>query len=78
MVRDGVHIAAGLRESDAGLEAADGVSAFVDPAIAERRIVPLAQRNIDVAVRAVEEEVRRKNADDGVVRTVERDHVAED
>jgi len=54
MVGDGVHVGAGLLEGDAGFEAADGVGAFVDAAIAERGLVPLSEGRVEVAIDAVE------------------------
>ena len=75
---DAVHIAAGLSERDAGKEAADGVGALIDAAIAEGGIVPLAEGDEDVAVSAVEEEVGGKDSNNGEGGAVEIDGVTED
>src|SRR5580700_11413984 len=78
MLRDAVHVGAGLGQCHAGLEEADGARAFVDAAIAKRRIVPLADGGVDVAVDAVKGEAWRQDADDGVVGPAESDGLADD
>ena len=78
MLRDGVHIGLRLHDGDAGFETADDVSAEVHAAIAEGEVGPLATEGVDIAALAVEGEVRRNDADDRVVRTVEGDRFSSD
>ena len=51
---------------------------LLDAAIEERRVVPLADRGIDIALDAVESKFWRKDTRNGVVRPVQVDGVADD
>ena len=61
IARDHVHVGFGLRQRNARFQAADGVRAHRDAAIAKRGIVPLANGSVDVAVLAVESETREES-----------------
>src|ERR1700684_1648629 len=78
MVRNRIHIGAGLGEGDARFEPSDRMGAYVDAAIEERRVVPLADGGIDIALDAVKSKFRRQDTRNGVVRTVQVDGAADD
>ncbi len=67
-----------MRERYAGFQSGDGVGAQVDAAVAKRFVIPLADGSVDVAVVAVESEVRRNYADDFVGRAIQSDGFSED
>src|SRR5271163_1427736 len=78
MVRNGVHVGAGLGEGDAGFEPPDRMGAHVDAAIEERRVVPLADGGIDIALDAVKSKFRRQDTRNGIGRTIQVDGTADD
>ena len=54
------------------------MGAYIDAAIEERRVVPLADRGIDIALDAVKRKFRWQDTRHGVVRTVQVDGAAHD
>ncbi len=71
IARDHIHVGFGLRQRNARFQAADGMRAHRDPAIAKRWIVPLANGSVDVAVMAVESETGGNHAHDDVGRAIQ-------
>ena len=69
--------ATGLGEGNAGFEPPDRMGAYIDAAIEERRVIPLADRGKDIALDAVKRKFRRQDTHHGVVRTVQVDGAAD-
>ena len=78
IARDHVHVGLGLRQRNARFQPAERMRAHRDAAIAKRRIVPLADGSVDVAVMAVESEAGRDHAHDSVGRAVQGQRFSDD
>lgn len=78
VARHHIHAGLYLGQRNAGFEPADGMRADRNPAIAKRRVVPLAYGSVDVPVAAVERETGGNYAHHGVRHAVECEGLTDD
>jgi hypothetical protein len=80
VLRDAIHIGAGLGKRDAGLKPTYRFHAQGVAAIAEVGILPLANGNVHIAlleIPAVITEIRRNHSDDGIRNAGQREHFSQ-